>query len=115
MDAGRLIATILRHDKKVTSYKIALIRSINDLVLGYPHMAQNGTAIAVPLKQLAQFWVAYYWPFVAQEQPIRQGQQIRGKQDLSFRLALTQLRQEWEKIVGASNVRNGDMVLAHFM
>lgn len=107
MDAGRLIATILRHDKKVTSYKLALIRSINDLVLGYPHIAQNCTAVAIPLKRLAQFWVAYYWPFVAQEQPIRQGQFIKGKQDISFRLALTQTRQEWEKIVGASKSSDG--------
>jgi hypothetical protein len=36
LNAGTLSATILRHDRKVASYKIALIRSINDVVLGFP-------------------------------------------------------------------------------
>ena len=34
--ASRTIATILRHDAKVTSYKLALIRAINDVVLSFP-------------------------------------------------------------------------------
>ena len=34
--ASRTIETILRHDAKVTSYKLALIRAINDVVLSFP-------------------------------------------------------------------------------
>jgi uracil phosphoribosyltransferase len=35
------IAAILKHDNKVTSYKIALLRALNDLVLSYPGLAQH--------------------------------------------------------------------------
>jgi hypothetical protein len=32
----RTISAILKHDRKVNSYKIALVRSINDVVLAFP-------------------------------------------------------------------------------
>jgi hypothetical protein len=38
---NQLIATILKHDDKRTSYKIALLRALNDLVLSYPGLAQQ--------------------------------------------------------------------------
>lgn len=107
MQAGKLIATILRHDKKTASYKIALIRSINDLVLGYPLLSEETCSVAVPLRMLATFWTAYYWPFVNSDEPIKQGRQSMGKHDISFRLALTQLRQEWEHLVGNSRPSDG--------
>ncbi len=53
MNAGTLIATILRHDKKVASYKIALIRSINDVVIGFPNIGLQASAIAIPPKTLS--------------------------------------------------------------
>lgn len=99
MKAGSLIATILRHDRKTASYKIALIRSLNDLALGYAHLAGAGLSVAVPLRALAQFWVAYYWPFVSDSHPIQQGIHPANKQDISFRPALTQLRQLWEDVL----------------
>jgi hypothetical protein len=34
--ASRTIATILRQDRKQNSYKVALIRAINDVVLSFP-------------------------------------------------------------------------------
>lgn len=103
MQAGALIATILRHDKKNASYKIALIRSINDVVLGFPQIGRQGRAIAIPLRTLARFWVAYYWPFVDPANPILQARQARGKEDISFRPALTRLRQEWERGLGTTS------------
>ncbi len=100
MNAGTLIATILRHDRKTASYKIALIRSLNDLALGYAHIAETGTSVAVPLRSLAAFWVAYYWPFVSPSTPIKQGIHPANKQDISFRASLTTLRQAWEQVIG---------------
>ena len=50
MNAGTLITTVLRHDRKVASYKIALIRSINDVVLGFPHIDHGSVATAIPLR-----------------------------------------------------------------
>lgn len=102
MNAGQLIATILRHDRKTASYKIALIRCLNDLALGYAHLGDTNRCLAVPLKSLAAFWVAYYWPFVSPANPIQQGIHPPDRQDISFRPALTRLRQAWERLIGAN-------------
>lgn len=45
--AARAVGSILKHDKKVNSYKLALIRSINDVVLSYPDLADGGEVPAV--------------------------------------------------------------------
>ncbi len=47
--AARVIGSILRHDKKVNSYKIALVRAVNDVVLSYPDLvdAERDVADAV--------------------------------------------------------------------
>ena len=46
----RIISTILRHDSKQTSYKIALLRALNDVVLAYPDVGRDGRDVAVPLR-----------------------------------------------------------------
>ncbi|MBD1876978.1 hypothetical protein H6F75_26185 [Nodosilinea sp. FACHB-131] len=103
MTSGKVISTILKHDTKVTSYKIALLRAINDVVLTYPDLRTYQSDVAVPLKLLAEFWIAYYWPFVDPDNPIQQGQR---RQDLNrcdvlaFRPALTELRRQWEQVFG---------------
>lgn len=99
-----IISTILKHDDKKTSYKIALLRAINDVALNFPDLRNFGQDMAVPLKVLAQFWVAYYWSFVKPDELILQGQRSRqGNQlrnDMAFRPQLTELRQEWERFIG---------------
>jgi hypothetical protein len=106
-DLGQLIGTILRHDRKVTSYKLALVRSINDLVLAYPSLSELGTPIAIPLRRLAEQWIAYYWPFTSAGTPIQQGQQSLGKQDISFRECLSELHNQWTILVGSSRPSDG--------
>jgi hypothetical protein len=97
------IATILKHDNKTTSYKIALLRAINDVVLMYPDVARQGQPVAVPLSRLAELWVAYYWPFADAQHPIYQGARaIRDeatRNDVAFRPALTNLRAQWQQLV----------------
>jgi hypothetical protein len=100
----QLLATILKHDNKTTSYKIALLRAINDVVLLYPDVARQGRAVAVPLTRLAELWVAYYWPFADALTPIYQGgRATRGLgmvgNDVAFRPALTALRLAWQQVV----------------
>ena len=101
---GKVISTILKHDSKTTSYKIALLRAINDVVLTYPELRTFQLPVAVPLKLLAKFWVAYYWPFVDPTLPIQQGQRAtrNGKvqNDMVFRPALRELRAQWEEAIG---------------
>lgn len=117
MDAGhRLISTILRHDAKQTSYKIALLRAINDIALSYPDLREQDRDIAIPVRYLAQFWLAYYWPFIDDDQPILQGARtLRDgvlRHDLSFRPALTELKRQWRALYGKARAADG-FVLIH--
>ncbi|MBN1451315.1 MAG: hypothetical protein JW963_09905, partial [Anaerolineales bacterium] len=93
---GAVISTILKYDTKVTSYKIALLRAINDVVLAFPDIRNLGCDVAIPLRVLAEFWLAYYWPFVDPDQPVMQGPCSRRggvlRNDMVFRTALTGFR-----------------------
>ncbi len=60
--AARVIGSILKHDRRVNSYKIALIRSINDVVLSYPDLYHRGVDVCVPLRRLAEYWLAINQP-----------------------------------------------------
>jgi 5-methylcytosine-specific restriction endonuclease McrA len=106
-EVSKLIGTILRHDAKSTSYKLALIRALNDVVLAFPHMGESRLPVAVPVGLLAERWVAYYWPFTHPDSPIIQGHTIPGRQDMSFRRSLHELQQEWINIVGTSKPSDG--------
>ena len=110
--AGTVISTILKHDAKITSYKIALLRAINDVVLSFPDLRSYGQDVAIPLRLLAEFWVGYYWGFAQVDHPIWQGQraisldettpsrEIKRKNDMAFRPALTRFRALWEQSLG---------------
>jgi hypothetical protein len=101
---GAVISTILKHDSKVTSYKIALLRAINDVVLAFPDIRNLGCDVAIPLRVLAEFWLAYYWPFVDPDQPILQGpRSFRDgvmRNDMAFRAALSDFRRIWQNTWG---------------
>ena len=111
MDESRhgatIISSILRQDRKVTSYKIALVRAINDVALAFPDLATTRQAVAIPLWMLAEWWIAYYWPFVGTD-PIRQGPQAHSGEgrtnDMAFRPALTHLRQTWEETTATASL-----------
>ncbi len=105
---GDAIAAILRHDTEVTSYKLALVRALTDVTLAFPDVGMEDRPVAVPLRLLADQWVAYYWPFVDPAAPIAQGQRAARpgeetpRQDLAFRPALTALRAAWEEATGVA-------------
>lgn len=114
--ATRVVGSILTHDKRTNSYKLALIRSINDVVLSYPDLLRTGKDVVVPLKKLAEYWLAYYWPFTDPQDPIVQGPRSRRdgalRNDISFRPALTSLRYAWEQSFGASRASDGFLLTA---
>ena len=108
----QLLATILKHDSKTTSYKFALLRALNDVVLGHPDLALTGELpVAVPLGRLAEWWLAYYWGFAEPERSILQGRPARRGEtighDMGLRPALAQLRAAWQTLVVGSG-RTGD-------
>lgn len=111
-----VISTILKHDTKQTSYKIALLRAINDIVLSFPDIRGHERDVAIPLRLLAEFWLAYYWPFVDPDRPIMQGARAkRGDQtrsDMAFRPALTNFRVLWQDHWGGiTNPADGFFVI----
>lgn len=101
---GEVIATILRHDAKLTSYKLALVRAVNDAALAFPDVAPLEGHVAIPLRLLAASWVAYYWPFVSESGPIPQGRPAERdglrRRDIAFRPLLTRFRARWEAVTG---------------
>jgi hypothetical protein len=112
MDPGsRRLSSILRHDTRTTSYKLALVRAVNDVLLSYPTAEPDSLGILIPLRHLAAWWVAYYWPFTAEQRPIYQGARNmragRRYNDIGFRPQLTKLRAEWEQFVGSSKASDG--------
>jgi hypothetical protein len=98
IDPRNTISAILKHDKKITSYKIALLRSINDVALSFPNLRDFNKDIAVPLRMLAEFWVAYFWPFSNPNEPIWQGPRSNRNgqltNDMAFRKELQQFRKK---------------------
>lgn len=114
--ANKVISTILKHDAKVTSYKIALLRAINDVVLSFPDLRNYNKPVAIPLRVLAEFWVAYYWPFVSPNKSILQGprQVARGalRNDMAFRPYATAFYSEWAKLcVGVPKPSDGFFII----
>lgn len=109
-NVNKIINNIIRNDSKLNSYKIALVRSINDIVLSYPEVI-NINGIAIPLRMLAEFWLAYYWPFVDNEQPILQGPRAFRdgvlRNDIAFRPELTILRNHWAELFSISSPADG--------
>jgi hypothetical protein len=114
--AAQAVGSILRFDKKINTYKLALVRALNDVVLSYPDLSGMGFDVCVPLRKLAEYWLAYYWPFVDPEDPIIQGPRAtRGgvlSNDMSFRPALTDLRSAWTEHYGTARPSDGFLLVA---
>jgi hypothetical protein len=110
-DISKTLNSILRNDSKLNSYKIALVRSINDVVLSFPDVEDNSRGVAIPLNVLAAFWLAYYWPFADDEKPILQGPRaLRDgvlRNDIAFRPDLAALRGQWVKLFSVSRPADG--------
>ena len=114
--AAQAVGSILRFDKKVNSYKLALVRALNDVVLSYPNLSGTGLDVCVPLRKLAEYWLAYYWPFVDPQDPVMQGPRAMRRgvlgNDMSFRPALTDLRFAWKEHFGTARPSDGFLLVA---
>lgn len=108
----RILGAVLRYDRKQNTYKLALVRALNDAALAYPDLLAYKRNVAVPLRILAASWIAYYWAFADPRAPVYQGNRrtVRSgglANDVEFRPALTRLRQEWEQAFGAVGPGDG--------
>lgn len=112
MGTSDFLVEILRYDKKTTSYKMALLRAINDFIFDkHDYIDAQKDNIAIALDDLARLWVAYYWPFVNRDRPIFQGIQTTRNgvvaQDISFRFALTNLKEKASGISADLSLASG--------
>jgi SAM-dependent methyltransferase/phage repressor protein C with HTH and peptisase S24 domain len=77
-DAGErplhLVEGILNRDKKDATYKLALFRALAEIAQAQSHVAvylPEGK-VKIPLRDIAEKWILYYWPIFASEQFIPQ-------------------------------------------
>ncbi len=95
------LATVIgAREKKVATYKLALLRALNDLAMTQPHAVRwrDDGSVAVPVSAIAERWVGYYWRlfdapvFLPQHQADRREQASK----LLFASALNDLRQHYK-------------------
>lgn len=100
------IESVLNRDKKVATYKLALFRSLAELAITNHNLAlwrMNGDVI-VPVVNIAEKWVEYYWPIFESKKfiPQIQAESEAGKK-IAFRELLSKLIDQSKKIGGLSN------------
>ena len=89
------IESVLKHDKKVATYKLALLRAFCDMAdrdAGAVIWLGSGY-IGMPLHALAECWLNYYWPLMAAPLHIPQNttDHLSSTRPPAFRKALTEL------------------------
>lgn len=63
----QLIQDIITRDKKVATYKFALLRALCEISRYEAHVVtwyRDGDMVLVPMQRIAARWVLYYWPLV---------------------------------------------------
>lgn len=95
----------------------SLARALSDVVLAYPDLRHTGRPIAVPLRLLAESWIAYFWPFVAPDGEVLQEPRSlrdgRCRNDMGFRPQLRELRRAWKAVHGPSGAAGGWLLVEH--
>ncbi|MFH2143049.1 MAG: methyltransferase domain-containing protein [Bacteroidota bacterium] len=59
-----IVESIINKDKKVATYKLALIRAFSDIATNNYNSAQwyNNKMVGIPVDLIAEKWIYYYWP-----------------------------------------------------
>lgn len=111
-----LLGEILRFDRKLTSYKFALLRAVSELAVLAPATGAHGLPVAVPLRRIAGLWLGYYWPFCDVAAPILQGPRNQRDgalhYDIRFRPELERLRAIWTSAQSQKDVADGAVLAA---
>ncbi|GAB6088784.1 methyltransferase domain-containing protein [Spirochaeta dissipatitropha] len=97
------IESLLWDDRKVNSYKFALLRALSHLASHRPQLAHwhAEERVSVPLDAIADLWIEYYWPIVfpPHGHTVLQGQSGK-KADMAFREPLHRLANYWQQTGG---------------
>lgn len=89
------------------------------MVLSFPDMRNAEGDVAIPLRLLAEFWLAYYWPFVDPDFLVLQGPRSERQgvrfSDMAFRADLTAFRASWEGWMGGVSQPADGFFILHEM
>ncbi len=89
----RIEALLSHSERKVATYKLALIRALCDVAQTQSRTAQwldNGQ-VAIPIEAVAERWVLYYWPLFESRPFLPQMNGERGSHQLGFARELNSL------------------------
>lgn len=119
-DAGhrpidQLATVISTRERKVATYKLALLRALNDIAMTQPHVVRwrDDGRVEVPIDAIAARWVQYYWRLFDAPTflPQQQGEQAKGRHVLGFTTELDALLRHYAKsgglVVFAREERDG--------
>lgn len=99
------VESILNRDRKTATYKFALIRALCDFaLLAYNRAEWRGSGdIGIPLSDIADRWIEYYWPIIESDQVIPQinAEDAAGR-PLAFRDSLGNLVRFFKNAGGRS-------------
>jgi len=99
-------AVLSTSERKVATYKLALIRALCDVALTQPHRARfrEGRKVEVPIAAVAERWVLYYWPLFDSETflPQKGGDWNQRSHGLAFARELDALIQFYRATGGMS-------------
>lgn len=92
------VQSVLVQDRKVATYKLALIRALCAIARSESHAVRWGKdRVYVPLWSIAVHWLIYYWPFITSGEFIAQqrGERSGGPAQISFRRTVAALKEQF--------------------
>ncbi|MBN1168078.1 MAG: hypothetical protein JXA44_13265 [Methanospirillaceae archaeon] len=82
LDEYHTLNTIIEQDKRVSSFKYALLRAAIEICQQYDHLEeQKGDRVWYPIGLLIERWIFYYFPIFASDVFIPQ---LNGEKDLDY-------------------------------
>lgn len=88
------VESIINADRKVATYKLALIRALCDIAMTSWAAARwepNGS-VSIPLLEVSEKWQQYYWPLLEGDEVIPQiNAEVEGGKPIAFRKKLSGL------------------------
>jgi SAM-dependent methyltransferase len=91
---------VLRNDRKVATYKLALMRALAEIATTRPHVGvwRPDGRIGIPIGVIAECWVRYYWPFFERGAPFvpqMNGERGRDSRCVAFAAPLALLTRHY--------------------
>jgi 2-polyprenyl-3-methyl-5-hydroxy-6-metoxy-1,4-benzoquinol methylase len=100
------LESILNRDRKVATYKLALIRALCEIsIANYNQVIwERGGSVRVPVKLIAEKWLYYYWPLIENHLFLPQiyGEREEGGIRIAFRKSMEELTKQYCKKGGLS-------------